>query len=277
MIDETKYAFGLDGSRYWSTNGLANFRTLAAARNPTVRFLAFRATISWGYVDSFFEYHWKESKKVLEYRREILGMPDDFYLPVGRIAYGVIYPGEDPTRQAYHLLKTVEDQGADWTHDRLVLDNELHHNQSKSRITWAANTFGEVLRAETGRLPLHYMRHSWAVQHMNTNDLLDFPNWFAQYLYPIPFVKYRDEYQPPPTPIYADWTVHQTAERGDPRPYGVTGKDVIDYNRWNGGVHAVVKFFGHDNTPEPPPDSSLKGRIEDLEEDMKIVKEKLGI
>jgi len=255
-IDETKFAFGLDGSRYWSSNGLADFKTLAQATNPTVRFLAFRAVISWGYVDAFFAYHWAEVAKITQYRETLVtGMPDDFYLPVGRLAYGVIYPGEDPKRQAYNFLKTVEDQPTtDWTHDRAVIDNELHHDQSPARITYAVNTYGEILLAETGRLPLHYMRYYWLRDHAIRADLLDFPDWYAQYLRAIPLVRYRKEYQPPPNPTFQDkeWTTHQGADRGDPRPYGVTGKQVVDYDRWNGGYKAVLKFHGYGDDPLPP-------------------------
>ena len=87
-IDETKHAFGLDGSKYWSSNGLANFKTLAQVTDPVVRFLAFRATISWGYIDSFFGYHWSEAKKVKQYRRPPTGfLPRGIvfrrYLPIG--------------------------------------------------------------------------------------------------------------------------------------------------------------------------------------------------
>lgn len=255
-IDETKHAFGLDGSRHWSSAGLAYFQKLAQARNPTVRFLAFRAVISWGYVDAFFAYHWAETAKIAEYRKTlVIGAPEDFYMPVGRCAYGVLYPGEDPKRQAYHLLKTVTDTGSvDWTHDRLVIDNELHHNQSRSRITYAVNTYGEILKAETGRLPFHYMRYFWLRDHTILADLLDFPDWYAQYLRAIPGIRYRKEYPCPPNPTIPGkvWGVHQSAERGDPRPFGVTGKQVIDYDRWNGGKEAVFKEFNLDDGGTSP-------------------------
>ena len=254
-IDESIYAFGLDGSRYWSTNGLANFKTLAQARDPEVRFLAFRATISWGYIDPFFAYHWKEASKIADYRKALVpAAPADFYLPVGRCAYGVIYPGEDGRRQAYHQLKVVTDQGADWTHDRLVIDLELHHDQSPRRITDTTNLYGKILKEETGRWPLLYMRYYWTRDNVIANELYPFPLWYAQYLRAIPGIRYRAEYPPPPTPIFEDreWTVHQTAERGDPRPYGVTGKQVVDYDRWNGGWQEVAKFFAFDEQPNPP-------------------------
>jgi len=251
-INENDYAFGLDGSRYWSTNGLADFKICAQATNPIVRFVATRAVISWGYTDSFFAYHWAEIAKMAEYRKALVtGMPDDFYMPVGRMAYGVIYPGEDPKKQAYHLLKVVIDQGADWTHDRLVIDAELHHNQGRTRITQAINEYGNILKAETGKLPILYTRYYWLRDNTIINSLLPFDMWYAQYLRAIPGVRYRKEYPCPPNPIFENrgWMIHQTAERGDPRPYGVTGKQVIDYDRWNGGWRAVADFFSFGEPP----------------------------
>ena len=265
MINESDYTFGLDGSRYWSSNGLADFKVLAQARNPTVRFLAFRASISWGYTDPFFGYHWKEAAKIADYRKALVyGAPEDFYLPVGRCAYGVIWPGEDGRRQAHNLLKSVEDQGVDWNHDRLVIDLELHHNQTPRRITDSTNLYGKTLKEETGRWPFLYMRYYWTRDHTIVDELYPFPMWYAQYLTPIPGFRYRAEYPPPPNPIFEDrgWTVHQTAERGRPQPYGVTGKQVIDYDRWNGGYKEVLKFFGIGEPTTPPPQIGLTELID---------------
>jgi len=274
-IDESLFAFGLDGSKYWSSNGLADFKILAQAQNPTVRFLAFRAVISWGYIDSFFAYHWKETKRIYEYRKAfITGAPDDFYLPVGCCAYGVIYPGENAKRQAENLLKAVEDTGdVDWTHDRLVIDLELHHNQSPQRITETTNLYGETLKKETGRLPMLYTRYFWSRDHTIYDQLLDFDWWYAQYLRDIPGIRYRKEYPPPPKPTHPKgWKVHQNSKRGRPQPYGVIGKSVVDYDRWNGGKESVFEYFSFEKESAQPT-MTVKERLDDHEKRIKLLEE----
>ena len=93
----TDYPIGVDVSKY---QGDINFDVL----NNKVKFIGIRATVSWGYVDPKFQRNWALAK-----------------LP--RLAYHVIYPGEDARRQTDHFLSIVKPG----EHDRLVLDVELDH------------------------------------------------------------------------------------------------------------------------------------------------------
>lgn len=83
---------------------------------PKIDFFSHRTSISWAYKDPFFLVNWRAAKAY--------GKP--------RLAYHVLYPGEDPKRQADNFLEAV---GGDWLNGKAVLDLELDHAQSKDRIT----------------------------------------------------------------------------------------------------------------------------------------------
>ncbi len=65
--------FGIDVSRW---QGNINWDAVAINKR-NVKFVGIRATISWGYVDSWFNRNWVEAKRVGIYRS----------------AYHVVYPG----------------------------------------------------------------------------------------------------------------------------------------------------------------------------------------
>ena len=82
--------FGIDISKYqYSSDGKQkpNFDTI----NATCDFVAVRAGISWGYTDPWFAYSWAHILKP-------------------RLAYHVIYPGEDAGRQV-GLAQQSQDPG----------------------------------------------------------------------------------------------------------------------------------------------------------------------
>ena len=120
-IDTSKYQFSADGSK----------KPDFAKIKQTCAFIAIRAGISWGYQDPWFRYSWEHVK----------GMP--------RMAYFVPYFGESPERQMDNFFKIVHD--GNWEHDRLVLDNEVEHTNSKATITTATRKMMEICRSRTGR------------------------------------------------------------------------------------------------------------------------------
>jgi len=280
MINEKEFAFGLDTERYSSSPEAGkwmDWQVVALHQEPTVRFVAVRAGISWGYQDSVFAYNWKGVRDMDLFRLEA-GIET---YPVGRLAYHVIYPGENPITQVDNFFRIVGD--ASWDHDRLVIDLELHHNQTRRTITDCTKQFAYKCFERTGRYPLLYTRSLWLNQYTYPGELSFMDLWLAQYRRAT--VGYTPEYEPPPNPLpngFSTWLVHQTADRG--KPIGSPVKKVMDYNRWNGGIEKVIKYFGWESyeTPEPEPTTpeqpelSLEARLKALEARVTTIEEQLN-
>lgn len=112
--------FGIDLSKYnTSADGKqkVDFDIIAATTPPYVAFVAMRAGISWGYQDPWFNYYFTETQRIKR-----IPMP-----------YHVLYPGQDATRQMDNFFRILG--SIDFKTTPLVLDLELDHGQTKSRIT----------------------------------------------------------------------------------------------------------------------------------------------
>ncbi len=228
-IDISKYQYSSDGSKK------PNFDII----NAKCAFVGVRAGISWGYVDPWFRYTWE-------------------HLSVPRMAYHVIYPGEDARRQTDHFLSIVKPG----EHDRLVLDVELDHGYSKARITDTLLECLALILENTGRYPVIYSRANWVNQFLDVSRLPKLDWWLAGYRYPLPYPLYTPEATPPPTlPKGVDnWLIHQTCERGNGSEFGVASH-YIDIDRWNIGNKEIAAFFGltEELPPEPePPEEQVK-------------------
>ena len=252
-IDEKQFAFGLDTERYSSLpeqGKYMDWRAVALHKDPTVTFVCTRAGISWGYKDPMFDYNWKGINEI-NFHRQLAGIDAP---PIGRSAYHVIYPGENPITQVDNFFRIVTD--ADWNHDRLVIDLELHHNQSRRTITNCTKTFAYKCYERTGRYPLLYARSLWLNQYTYPEELTFMDLWLAQYLkHQWWHGTYTPEFEPPPNPLpngFNTWFIHQTSDRG--KPIGSPVKKVMDYNRWNGGIDIVLKYHGYDSVIQPEPD-----------------------
>lgn len=235
--------FGIDISRYqYSADGKQkpNFDTI----NATCDFVAVRAGISWGYTDPWFAYSWAHIVKP-------------------RLAYHVIYPGEDAGRQVDHFLDIVQPEAS----DRLVLDMELDHGYSKARITDTLLTCMEFLREETGRYPIIYSRASWINQFVDVSLLPSVTLWWlAHYLTRLPDPQYTPEKTPPPALPNGvnSWFMHQTAEHGNGSAVGVVSH-YVDTNRFNGTLEDLRAYFGLGEEvppePEPPVEKLFDARV----------------
>ena len=224
--------FGVDISSYqYSQDGKTkpNFDLI----NEKCDFVAVRAGISWGYTDRFFAYSWE-------------------HLRVLRLAYHVIYPAEEAKRQTDHFLNIVRPG----EHDRLVLDMELDHGQTRTKITDTLLKCLEEILENTGRYPVIYSRASWINEHLDVSSL---PNgvdwWLAHYLARRPYPLYTPERASPPAlPIGVNsWLIHQTGERGNGGAVGVASH-YVDTNRFNGTLDELHAYFGLDEeVPEPEP------------------------
>lgn len=227
--------FGIDISRYqYSSDGSQkpNFDLM----NATCDFVAVRAGISWGYTDPWFAYSWAHITKP-------------------RLAYHVIYPGEDAGRQVDHFLNIVQPEAS----DRLVLDMELDHGYSKARITDTLLTCMELLREETGRYPIIYSRASWINQFVDVSLLPSVTLWWlAHYLTRLPDPQYTPEKTPPPALPNGvnSWFMHQTAEHGNGSAVGVVSH-YVDCNRFNGTLDELHAYFGMDEETPPEPEPKL--------------------
>ncbi len=235
-------AFGIDISK-WNIkdNKTPDWSTVKASCN----FIAIRSGVSWGYTDNWFTHNWQGAQGMC------------------RAAYHVIYFGEDATKQMDNLFKIV--QPADWKHDRLVLDLEVHGGNTKAKITSTTRDCMNIIRSRTGMYPILYSRASWVNQYLDVKGLPDADWWLAQYKYALPYPLFTPEATPPPTlPTgVTDWLIHQTGEKYSGKEVGVSSY-YVDSNRWNGDAIDVLKYFGHGEV-EPEVPLTLEERIADLE------------
>jgi GH25 family lysozyme M1 (1,4-beta-N-acetylmuramidase) len=227
-MTNSNFAFGIDLSRYnTSPDGKikVNFDTIAA-HDPEVVFIAMRAGISWGYQDPWFSYYFAEAGRIGRVR----------------LAYHVLYPGESPQYQMDNFFRILGD--IDFSVTPLVLDLELDHGQTVSRITKCTSDSLKIIQKRTGRIPIIYSRASWVNPFLRVSDLPPVFWWLAQYRWPLPYPLYTPEYPcPPALPSgVSSWLVHQTASRG--ASIGAKANHYMDYNRWNGSKSDILKFIG---------------------------------
>ncbi len=227
-MTNSSLAFGIDLSKYnTSPDGKQkpDFDVIAA-HQPEVVFVAMRAGISWGYQDPWFAYYFSEVTRIGRIR----------------LAYHVLYPGESAGAQMDHFFRILG--GIDFEKVPLVLDLELHHNQSVSRITQCTREAVQIMTKRTGRTPMIYSRAGWVDQYLRVSDLPPVFWWLAQYRWPWPYPLYTPEYESPPVlpKGVSHWSVHQTAARG--ASIGAKAMHYMDYNRWNGTKQDVYRFVG---------------------------------
>jgi GH25 family lysozyme M1 (1,4-beta-N-acetylmuramidase) len=227
-------AFGIDLSR-WNTSAdgkqKVNFDTIAQHTDPEVSFIAMRSGVSWGYQDPWFPFYMAEAQRINRVR----------------LAYHVLYPGENPTTQMDNFFKILGD--IDYQNVPLVLDLELDHGQSKRRITDTTADAVNIIIKRTGTKPFIYSRASWVNQFLIVSELPPVYWWLAQYRWPLPYPLFTPEYPTPPTlPAgVTTWTIHQTANRG--ASIGAKAMHFMDYNRFNGTKDQLLKFAGHAQQP----------------------------
>lgn len=201
--------FGIDVSRW---QGSINWDAVAVNERK-VLFSGIRATISWGYVDSWFNRNWAESKRV----------------GIVRAAYHILYPGVSPKSQMDNFLKVVGDEFGELP---LVLDIELSHNKSPQEITNSILQCSAIIETQTGKKPILYSRASFIDQYVTGTHapgawLNQYDWWLAHYL------RSGEEHAGPPAlpkGVSRNRVIlHQTSPAGE--SFGVQSK-VLDYNRW---------------------------------------------
>ena len=222
-------AFGIDISRYnTSPDGKkkVNF-DIIAAHNPEVVFIGMRAGISWGYADPWFRYYFEEAKRINRVR----------------MAYHVLYPGQPAQAQMDNFFRILGD-GADLDVVPLVLDLELDHGQTASKITQTAVDCLRIIHHRSGQTPWIYSRAGWVNLYLRITDLPPVFWWLAQYRYSWPYPLFTPEYASPPTLPngVANWHIHQSTCRG--AGIGTPGAYFMDYNRFNGSKEDFLELIG---------------------------------
>lgn len=238
-----EFAFGIDLSRYnTSPDGKqqVDFDAIAA-HEPEVVFIAMRAGISWGYQDPWFAAYFQEAGRIGRVR----------------LAYHVLYPGEPAQTQMDNFFRILGE--VDLGKTPLVLDLELDHGQSVSRITEATAEACRIINSRTGRTPVLYSRAGWVNRFLRDGDLPPVHWWLAQYRWPRPYPLYTPEYPcPPALPEGVHrWLIHQTASRG--ASIGAKAAHFMDYNRWNGNKADVLAYVGE--SPGKPVICPLDGAV----------------
>jgi len=232
-VSNSEFAFGVDISRYnTSPDGRikVDFDAISA-HDPEVVFIAMRSGVSWGYQDPWFEFYFQESLRINRVR----------------LAYHVLFPGESAERQMDNFLRILG--SADLSCVPLVLDLELDHGQSVSRITQCTARSLKIIADRSGRTPIIYSRAGWVNQFLKVRDLPPVHWWLAQYRWPLPYPFYTPEHPcPPALPAgVTSWLAHQTASRG--ASIGAKAAYFMDYNRWNGSKADVLDFVGKHQEP----------------------------
>ena len=225
--------FGIDISSY-QTSQDGKQKPDFAKINSTCKFVGVRAGISWGYIDKWFRNSWDQ-------------------LEIPRLAYHVVYPGENANRQMDHFLNIVRPKAT----DRLVLDMELDHGYSKQVITDNFLLCLENIRSGTGRYPVIYSRANWINQHLDVSRLPKLDWWLATYKKKLPYPQYTPERASPPIlpKGITQWLIHQTAEAANGAAVGVASH-YVDIDRWNTANQEIEAFFGLEEvTPIEPPDN----------------------
>lgn len=246
----TQNAFGIDISSYqYGENKMVDFDRMKAGGK--VKFVACRASISWGYTDKWFARNWSELRRI--------DMP--------RLAYHVVYFDEDPKKQADHYLRLVDLRDG----EKLVLDLELDHGLNRQTITETTVAMIEEIRRASGKLPILYSRALWINEFLIQEELpRDIELWLAQYLNPKPHPLFTEEHLSPPMlpGVLKNWKFHQTAEKGNGDAVGV-GSYYCDYDRFNGNESDLLAWFG-----KPVTENKLENRILALETRMAILEQK---
>ena len=225
--DDSQLPFGIDISRYnTSADGKkrVNFDTIAA-HDPFVSFIGIRAGISWGYQDPWFNFYFSEAQRI---NRVIF-------------PYHVLYPGEDAARQMDNFFRILGNANLDIT--PLVLDLELDHGLTVSKITQTTINALNIIYRRTDRTPFIYSRALWVNRFLNVAALPPVLWWLAQYKVSLPFPLYTPEKDPPPLlPIGVNtWLIHQTTQRGP--SIGAPALYYMDYNRFNGTTSQLLEFI----------------------------------
>ena len=218
---------------------------VVGAHIPKVEFTGIRASINYGYTDTWFARNWVEAKRVR----------------IPRTAYHVVYPGTSPEKQIDHFMQVV---GNDFGELPLTLDVELDHRLHYTKIAACVLQCAALIESRSGNKPLIYSRALWVDAYITGQGRTP-PSWLNDYDWWLAlYTRTGEEHAGPPSlPRGVDrgrCKIHQTSQKGE--PIGVESKQ-LDYNRWQGDLKSLQAYIG--KTPEPEP-LTLEERVKRLED-----------
>jgi len=200
-----------------------------------------RATIGWGYIDSWYAHTFAEAKEA----NMLMG------------AYHVLWPeNRNPRREAGHFADHFHVQGE--PPDFIVADLELMHGLKAEEVAHQIEELLPALEYETGMRPIIYTG-SWFWNSPHYLGLVtpigieeEYPLWEAEYL-----TKRLGKWHPngapqePKEPVmlgngWKDWTFWQWTNKG--APIGVESS-TLDYDVFNGTLDELKAFLGIGKPP----------------------------
>lgn len=231
--------FVVDLSRY---QGFIDWDTLVA-HNPKVEMVLIRASISWGYKDTYLDRNWSESRRVR----------------IPRGAYTVFYPNQDPKRQMAHFINCL---GDDFGEAGPVLDVELgdgdhactpEHYQKNMLIAL------RYLEAETRfkHKPIIYSRASFINEYVTGLHNTP-PTWYDEFDWHLAQYLLSGEEHPGPPNMPSGVSrerclLHQTSAKGDGNALGFQSASA-DLNRWQDVAYVTLpQYLGTPTEPKPEP------------------------
>jgi GH25 family lysozyme M1 (1,4-beta-N-acetylmuramidase) len=227
---------GVDISQF---NGVMDFDKLSNYEPPKFEFIVIRTgqSSSTNFDDAQFLRNWGKAKSV--------GLP--------RSTYHVLYPGLDVEPQVRHFLSLMEEAG-DLGEGPFWLDVELHHGQTKKRISDATHEWLEQVTQETGHRAGVYTGKWFTDAYMEPQDWWTETDWWL-----ATWLQSREHPGPPRLPVSVPLSackIHQTTSFGNGKLVGAESSQ-IDLNRWMGTREEFVEYF---NVPPQPP-SDLEKRV----------------
>jgi len=235
---------GLERPLWWDISRYQGMVDHMVAHQNGVLGMIARATISWGYVDPFFQSNWDAAGEIPGYYRS---------------GYHVIYADQDVIRQLdnhYRVMPEIDVIPR-------VIDLELDR-----AAPWviAGKTWEmvEEIKKRDGIHPIIYSRkdliEKWLVPYWDQSQLNAVWWHLAQYLYD----RVREHPGPPTLPDGVEESrvvLHQTADKKAPFP-GSCQSYAVDWDRWEIGniseMHLwISENWGGDLPPDPDPGQGL--------------------
>lgn len=243
-----------------------------AAHNPLVYGVLARATISWGYSDSHFQYFKKEVKEKSKIRQDAGGKPLFFG------GYHVIYVTQPIQSQCDNFFRTAgEDIAVEWP---AIIDAELDQGATIYTIAKALGDMISVFKVRTGRMPMIYSRASWLNEHV-TNFGKYIPDWFDDVDFHLALYGGSGVEHAGPLTSNAAYGVpkgitdvrrlvlHQTSDTIPGTEYGCPNFEKIDTNRWQLTEQELLNYIGW-QAPLPLTLETLENRVKILEREARL-------
>lgn len=211
------------------------------------KFVAVRAGISWGFEDPVFAQSWRALKGH------------------NRIAYHVLYPSQDVTKQTDWLFDILSRADFDPKTDCIAIDIELWQGQTPQRVTEATTQMYDQITERTGRKPIIYSAAWFVNPRMVVTPKLAAADWWIANYPPKGSAPGVEHPGPPILPRgITQYLIHQTSETGIGQNVGLPS-GAIDTNRWNGTLEDLRAYFGLDEgappEPEPPEDYLFQAKV----------------